>query len=77
MEVTIQYSGILADKAGKTKEPFSGAESLFEIREMLAVRYDGFRELSYVISLNGVIVHEDAGLKEGDQIALIPPIPGG
>ncbi len=77
MEITILYSGILADKAGKTKEPFSGVKSLYEIREMLAVRYDGFRELSYVISLNGVIVHEDAGIKEGDQIALIPPVPGG
>ncbi len=44
---------------------------------MLAVKYDGFSELSYVISLNGVIVHEDAGIKEGDKIALIPPIPGG
>ena len=77
MEVTIQYSGILADKAGKTKEPLSGAESLSQIRELLAVKYNGFEELSYVISLNGVIVHEDAGLKEGDQIALIPPIPGG
>ena len=77
MEVTILYSGILADKAGKTKEPLSGAESLFEIKEMLAKKYDGFRMLSYVISLNGVVVHEDAGLKEGDQIALIPPVPGG
>jgi molybdopterin converting factor small subunit len=77
MEVTIQYSGILADKAGKAKEPFSGIKTLYEIREMLAVKYDGFRELSYVISLNGVIVHEDAGIKEGDQIALIPPVPGG
>lgn len=77
MEVTIQYSGILADKAGKTKEPFAGAKSLFEIREMLAMKYEEFRKLSYVISLNGVIVHEDAVIKEGDQIALIPPIPGG
>jgi molybdopterin converting factor small subunit len=77
MEVTILYSGILAEKAGKTKEPFSGAESLYEVRKMLAARYDGFGELSYVISLNGVIVHEDAGIKEGDQIALIPPVPGG
>ncbi len=71
------YTGILADKAGKTKEPFSGVKSLYEIREMLAVKYDGFSELSYVISLNGVIVHEDAGIKDGDKIALIPPIPGG
>jgi len=71
------YSGILADKAGKTKEPFSGIKSLYEIREMLAAKYDGFRELSYVISLNGVIVHENVGIKEGDQVDLIPPIPGG
>ena len=77
MEVTVLYSGILAEKAGKTKEPFSGATTLFEIREKLALRYDGFRALSYVISLNGVIVHEDAGLKEGDLVVLIPPVPGG
>lgn len=77
MEVTIQYSGILADKTGKNKEPFSGVKSLYEIREMLAIRYNGFGELSYVISLNGVIVHDDAGIKEGDHIALIPPVPGG
>jgi molybdopterin converting factor small subunit len=77
MEVTVLYSGILAEKAGKTKEPLSGATTLSEIKEMLAVKYEGFRALSYVISLNGVIVHEDAGLKEGDQVALIPPVPGG
>jgi molybdopterin converting factor small subunit len=77
MEVTIIYSGILAEKAGKTKEPFSDAKSLFEIRKLLTAKYEGFRELSYVISLNGVIIHEDASLKEGDQIALIPPVPGG
>ena len=77
MEVTIQYSGILADKAGKTKEPLTDVKTLHEIREILDVKYNGFRELSYVISLNGVIVHEDAGIKEGDQIALIPPVPGG
>ncbi len=71
------YYGVLADKAGKTKEPFSDVESLFEIREKLAQRYDGFSGLSYVISLNGVIEHEDAGLKEGDQIDLLPPVPGG
>lgn len=77
MEVTVLYSGILAEKAGKTKESLSGATTLSEIKEMLAVRYEGFSTLSYVTSLNGVIVHENAGIKEGDQIALIPPAPGG
>ncbi len=71
------YSGILAEKAGKAKEPFSGVKSLYEIRKILAARYDGFRDLSYIIALNGVVVHEDVGIKEGDQIALITPIPGG
>jgi molybdopterin converting factor small subunit len=77
MEVTIVYSGILAEKAGKSKESFSGVKSLNEIRKMLAGRYTGFNEMRYVIALNGVIVHEDAGVKEGDQVALIPPVPGG
>lgn len=77
MEVTVLYSGILSEKVGKTKELFTDSRSLFEIREMLAARYDAFRELSYVISLNGVIVHEDADLEDGDKIALIPPFPGG
>jgi molybdopterin converting factor small subunit len=77
MEVTIFYQGILAEKAGKEKEPLTGAASLSEVREWLAGKYDGFGELSYVISLNGMIVHEDTGIGEGDQISLIPPLPGG
>ncbi len=71
------YSGILAEKAGKAREPVTGVKSLFEIKDVLAARYQGFYELRYVTSLNGVIVHEDVSIKEGDQIALIPPVPGG
>ena len=77
MEITVIYAGILAETAGKTKEPVTGVSSLFEVRTALAAKYEAFNKLSYVTSLNGVIVHEDAGIKEGDQIALIPPIPGG
>ena len=77
MKTTVQYAGILAEKAGKMQEAITGARSLFGIRKLLAEKYDGLGELSYVISLNGVIVHEDAGIKEGDQIVLIPPVPGG
>ena len=77
MEITIFYSGILAEKAGKSKEPFTGVESLYELRKELTSKYKEFSELSYIISLNGIIVHDDAGMKEGDQISLIPPVPGG
>ena len=77
MEVTLYYKGILAEKTGRAKEPISGAETLYELREKLAGKYKDFKQLSYIISLNGVIVHEDAGIKEGDQIVLIPPVPGG
>jgi molybdopterin converting factor small subunit len=77
MEVKILYHGILAEKAGKMEETLSGAASLSEVRELLAGKYDGFKEMSYVISLNGMIIHEDAKIKDGDLISLIPPIPGG
>jgi molybdopterin converting factor small subunit len=77
MEATIFYQGILAEKAGKETEPLTGAVSLSEVREWLAGKYDGFREMNYAISLNGRIVHEDAGIGDGDQIYLIPPFPGG
>ena len=77
MEVKIFYHGILAEKAGKETEPLTGAASLSEVREWLAGKYDGFKELNYFISLNGVIVHGDAGIDDGDKIYLIPPLPGG
>ena len=77
MEITVIYSGILAEKTGKVNESLSGAKSLFEIKDILAAKYKGFSELSYVVSLNGVIEHKDVSIKEGDQVALIPPIPGG
>ena len=77
MEVTLYYYGILAEKAGRAKEPMSGAETLYELKDKLVGKYKDFEQLSYVISLNGVIVHENAAIKEGDRIVLIPPVPGG
>ena len=35
------------------------------------------RELSFVVSLNGVIHHGEAEIKAGDEISLIPPAPDG
>jgi molybdopterin converting factor small subunit len=77
MEFTVIYSGILAEKAGKSEEPLTGAKSLFEIKDILAAKYQEFQKLNYVMSLNGVVEHQDIGIKEGDQITLIPPLPGG
>ena len=77
MTVTFQYLGILSETVGKGSETLDLNGSLNEMIEELSRRYPAIGETSFVISLNGVITHEDKAVKEGDLVSLIPPAPGG
>jgi molybdopterin converting factor small subunit len=77
MTITFQYLGILSEAIGKGSETLDLEGSLNEMIEEIRRRYPAAGKKSFVISLNGVITHEDKAVKEGDLVSLIPPAPGG
>ena len=52
--------------------------SLFELKIELEQQYPKLKELSsYMIAVNNEYATEETLIKEGDEIAIIPPVSGG
>ena len=77
MSITVQYMGILAEKAGKPGETLETDGIKSSVMNYIIEKYPAFSDISFVVSHNGVITHGEAEIKKGDQVTLIPPAPGG
>jgi molybdopterin converting factor small subunit len=77
MKVVIKLHGILADVTGKEEILLEGVEDLNGIREVLSAKYEAFSKYMFRIAVNDNIPIENGKLRDGDQIHLIPPFPGG
>ena len=70
MSIKVHYNGILADKAGKYDELIEKSGSKSSVLEFIMKMNPALRELSFVVSLNGVITHGETEIKKrGDQFA--------
>ncbi|MFC2080654.1 MoaD/ThiS family protein [Bacteroidota bacterium] len=77
MSITVNYMGIIAGKAKIYSESIENTGSKSSILKSIMKTYPELAGLSFSVSINGVIVHGDMEIKDGDQITLIPPAPGG
>lgn len=77
MAVQIKYLGILAESAGKHGESLDYTGPLKTLIGNLNEQYPDLASLNFVSSHNGKIVHGDVELVDGDEVCLIPPMPGG
>jgi molybdopterin converting factor small subunit len=77
MKVIVKLHGILADEAGVKEVSLERVEDLKTLREILAGKYSTISKYLFRIAVNDTIQTENLILKDGDQIDLIPPFPGG
>ncbi len=83
MRVTVKYFASLKQMAGKEEDQFNLDEGT--TLEQLSARIgqsvpqlgDMVREKKVLISLNYDVVPLDTVVKDGDEIALLPPFSGG
>ena len=77
MSVTVYYLGVLSEITGKSTELIDETGTKEQILEILLDMHPGLKKLNFVLSLNGTITHGDKEINSGDQVTLIPPVPGG
>jgi molybdopterin converting factor subunit 1 len=83
MIVTVKYFASLKQMAGKEEDPFdvnegTTLEQLSELIEKSVPQLGNMvRERKVIISLNYDVVPLDTVVKDGDEIALLPPFSGG
>ena len=72
--------GIIKEILGNTSiiGPFDSGVSVGELKTKLAEQYPRLKQLSsFMIAVNGEYANADTVIKQGDEVAIIPPVSGG
>ncbi len=77
MKVEVLFFGVLAEVAGTFSKHYYDIHSSGDLELMIRDDFPEIAHYDYRISLNEVLIVEDAGLKDGDEVALVPPFDGG
>jgi molybdopterin converting factor subunit 1 len=80
MEIKILFFGITTDLVGTSNLDFvlSDASTVLDYKNLLKKKYPQLENLdAYTIAVNEVYAEDDLILKEGDVVAIIPPVSGG
>ncbi|HVN58407.1 MAG TPA: MoaD/ThiS family protein [Bacteroidales bacterium] len=77
MTITVLFFGALSEVAGTGTKFYNDVGSLDELSLRIADDYPLMVHYSYRISVNNEITGENAVLKDGDEVAFLPPFAGG
>ena len=76
MTVRVLLFGPVADLLGKAEEIFENQTDLSSLKETVFKKFPQLKNLTFRIAVNQEL-KENAALKDGDEIALLPPFSGG
>lgn len=76
-QLTIKTFGIISDIVGENSFVFDFVGNTQLLRKNLLHQYPGLQSLTFSIAVNKCLVLEPTDLKNGDEIALLPPFSGG
>lgn len=78
MKITIKYFGWIAETVGTKEETVSVENcSLDELVDSVQSKFQSLKNTTYRISYNLSLNHDNPNLKDGDEIAFLPPFSGG
>lgn len=80
--ITVKLFAILKDKAGRNELPMSGGPAtVAELLQAVAAAYPALSDIiargRIMVSVNREFAQRDAPVKDGDEVALMPPFSGG
>lgn len=77
MKLRILVFGIIADIIREPILELNELSSTDSVKTFLHDKYPALQDIRYLISVNKIIVQQNVILKDGDELALLPPFSGG
>jgi molybdopterin converting factor small subunit len=77
MKVTVLFFGVLTEVTGTGTKFYNDVRTLGDLKIKIADDYPEIVNYDFRISLNNEIISENPELRDGDEIALLPPFAGG
>jgi len=77
MSIKVLLFGAIKDHIGSSELELNDMDSTERVREYLEGEYPFISSTRYILALNQERVEGDRPVKDGDEIALMPPFAGG
>ena len=77
MEVKVLFFGVLAEVSGTSFKHYRDVKSIGDLKLRIQDDFPEIVHYNFRISLNNEIIDNDTKLKDGDEVALMPPFAGG
>ena len=77
MKVEVLLFGILAEKADTATLSLEDVSDIKALKKKIFIKHPELEEYSFRISVNKNLVGDEEKLRNGDEVALLPPFAGG
>jgi molybdopterin synthase sulfur carrier subunit len=77
MEIKVLFFGVLTEVTGVNFKHYRDVKSIGDLKIKLQDDFPEVVHYNYRISLNNMIINNNPKLKDGDEVALMPPFAGG
>lgn len=77
MKVNVLFFGILTDLVGSNSKEVEDVENIRQLKSWLWKNYPKTKDMDFQVAINQNIIDGKVELKDGDEVALLPPFAGG
>jgi len=77
MQVKVLFFGVLAEVTGTSCKHYTEVKSISDLKMRIQDDFSEVVHYNFRIALNNEIINSDSQLKNGDEVALMPPFAGG
>jgi len=77
MKIRLLFFGVLTDVIGQNMVELNDINDLQSVKEYVQTEFPKLTEHSHIVSVNREIVKDNQELKDGDEVAFLPPFTGG
>lgn len=77
MKIKVLYFGVLAEVTKTGYKFYDEINSYADLRSRIGIDFPELENYNFRVSLNQEIINDEPVLKNGDEIAFMPPFAGG
>lgn len=77
MDVNVLFFGMIRDIAGSNNLLLNNAHDTDEVIEQLQTMFPQLKNTKYRVAVNKNLIHDNATLPDGAEVAILPPFSGG
>jgi molybdopterin converting factor small subunit len=77
MDISVLFFGVLAEVTGTSRKHYCDIKSFVDLKYRIEDDFPELVHYNFRIAVNNVIINEDLLLRDGDEVAYMPPFAGG